>query len=221
MFWIKKDKPLSTLHITQCILDVDNQFAPEYQKKIVDVIKDSYKNSKNPEDVIQKAVREFVEIHDMKAEICGADSICFHAYGFKPIFILGDNKVVVDNGLTFEKKNFDVDSVTGLPKIISQKNDQVTTMIHFIQSIPTEVIQKYSIDWLDKNYIVLRSKKHEGMKCLVSDILIPNEKIFKECSLLYDLDLQKLPKKKQNKHMVEYDIRFKNQIIVRSGGNYG
>jgi len=219
--FMKINKPLSSFKTMQTLFDVDTNWSSDFQKKIVDIIKDDYKNSNDPEAIIQKLVQEFKEIHDMKAEICGVDTICFHMYGFKPVFILGGTKVVVSNGSILEKKNFDQDMVDGLPSISSQKNDQVISMIYFIQSMPNEILQNYVIDWVDKNYIILQSKKHEGMRCLLSDILIPKEKTFEECSLLYDASLQKLPKKKQNKHMVEYDIRFRNQIIVRSGGNYG
>lgn len=220
-FWMKSDKGLSSLAKPKCVCDIDSNWSPEYQKKIADIIKDNYKKNNNTQNLIKQTVEEFKEINAMKAEICGIDSICFHAHGLNPIFILDENRVVVDDGSIFERKNFDQAVTESLPKITALKTDQVIQMVHFIELMPKDIINQYGIDWHDKNHIVLQSKKHEGMKCLVSNILIPSEKTFKECSLLYLLDFEKLPKKKQKKHMVEYDIRFKNQIIVRSGGNYG
>jgi hypothetical protein len=218
---MKSSKPLSSLSTTQCVCEVDGSWSPEFQKKIVNIVKDTYKKINNPQEVIEKTVEEFKEINCMKAEICGADTICFHAQGLRPVFVLDDSKIVADDGSIFEKENFDQMIVDLLPTMSAKKTDQVVAMVHFIQAMPHELLRQYAINWHDKNYIILQSKKYEGMKCLVSDFLIPTEKILKECMLLYEFALAKLPKKKQKNHMVEYDIRFKNQIIVRSGGNYG
>ena len=188
---------------------------------MIEVIKNFYNKNRNPEEVIKKALDEFPDISDMKAEVCGADTICFNVQSLNPLFVLEDTKVITNNGMVFEKENFDQELVNQLPKIASKKIEDINLMIHFVDLLSDEIFKDYEIEWKSRDLIIFRSKKEKGLICLVSDMLIPNEKSLSVCSNLYELSLSKLPKKKQKDYKVEYDIRFRNQIIVRSGGNYG
>lgn len=204
----------------QCSCSLDSMLSADHQKKITESIQQLHQVSKNPHEIITKIVQDFPEIKDMQAEICSADKICFNAQAVQPVFLLNDDLVVSDVYTTFKQESLDIKTLNLLPKIYSQENDQCKDMALFIRQLPHEIAKSYKMSWSDKDHIFFKHQKHANMVCLVSDSLIPSVDIFENCCELYDEFLKK-SFKKNNKTMVQYDIRFKDQIIVKSGGKYG
>jgi len=220
-FYKQPSESLSNIMPMQCSCSLDGIFSSGHQKKIIQSIQELHQIVKNPKEIIEKTVQEFPEIKDMQAEICSADKICFHAQAVHPICILNDELVISDINTVFKKESLDQSIVDTLPKIYSSKNDQYEDIVVFIQSLPKELTQTCTISWLDKNLITFKPQKYENIHCLVSSSLIPTTQLFQNCYELYDQKFKKNLKKNNSKVMVEYDLRFKNQIIVKSGGKYG
>ncbi len=220
-YFIKQDTTFQNISVQSCSCDLDTILSPEYQKKIIQSIQDLHKEMKNPHEVIQKAVQEFTEISNMQAEICSADTICFHVQSAKPIFILNDQWVISDTQLSFKKENVDQEIIDILPKIYSKKDDEYEQMVTFIQQVPKDLSKSCTINWVDKNLIIFKPQAYQNLSCLVSYSLLPTVQLFQDCYQLHDQNLKKGLIKKNNKTMVEYDIRFKNQIIIKSGGKDG
>jgi hypothetical protein len=219
--FIRSSKTLQRIVPQQCSCSLDTILSSDYQKKIIETIQALHQENKNPQDVIQEASQEFPEISHMQAEICSADTICFHAQVAKPVFLFNDQLVISDTQVSSKKENVDLDILTCLPKLYSKNSQEYGLMLAFIQEIPKELTKNYTITWFDKNQIVFKSQEHEDMSCLVSASLIPTVQLFQNCHDLHNQNFKKGSKKKNNKTMVEYDIRFKNQIIIKSGGKYG
>ena len=204
----------------QCSCNLDAILSSDHKKKIIESIQQLHKTSKDPHIVIEKIVQDFPEIKDMQAEICSADKICFNAQAVQPIFLLNNDLVVSDTYTTFKKESLDANTLAVLPKIDSQKHEQYKKMVNFIQQLPQEVLKNYEISWVDKDQIFFKKYQRDNMVFLVSDSLVPSLETFQNCSDLYDQFLKK-SLKRNNKTMVQYDIRFKDQVIVKSGGKYG
>lgn len=204
----------------ECSCSLDTILSSEHQKKIMQSIQELHQVTNNPSQVIKKIVQEFPEINTMQAEICSADKICFNAQVVNPVFVLNDALVVSDNYISFKKESLDSRILSTLPKIYSSKSNQHQEMVAFIHQIPQELSKNYTISWHDKNQIIFKPHENEYMSYVVSTSLIPSLELLQDCRELYNQNSKK-GFKKNNKTMVEYDIRFKNQIIVKSGGKYG
>lgn len=214
-------KTLKKIVPQQCACSLDTILSSDYQEKIIETIQVLYKENNNSCDVIQKTLQEFPEITHMQAEICSSNTICFYAQVSKPIFLLNDQLVIFETQNMSKKENIDLDILTHLPKIYSKNSQEYAAMLAFVQGISKELTKKYSITWVDKDLIIFKPQDGENMSCLASAYLIPTVQLFQDCYDLYNQNFKKGSKKKNNKIMVEYDIRFKNQIIVKSGGGYG
>lgn len=219
--FIPSKKTLQRIVPQQCSCNLDTILSSDYQKKIIKTIQALHQEDKNPHDVIQQATQEFPEISHMQAEICSADTICFYAQVAKPVFLLNDQLVISDTQVASKKENVDLDILNCLPKVYSKKSQEYAPMLAFMQNIPKELTKNYIITWFDKDLILFKSQEYENMSCLVSAALMPTVQLFQDCCDLHNQNFNKGSKKKNNKTMVEYDIRFKNQIIIKSGGKYG
>lgn len=219
-FFMQPVKKISNMVAMQCSCSLDIILSSEQQKKITQFIREFHQSTQNPSQVIEKVVQTFPEIKEMQAEICSADTICFNAQAVKPIFLLNNDLIISDTHASFKKENLDSAIIALLPKIYSKKNDQYQDMIDFINQTPQELTKNNTISWMDKDLIIFRPITNENIAFLVSISLIPSLELFQNCYELYNQKL-KQSFKKNNKTMVEYDIRFKNQIIVRFGGAHG
>lgn len=219
--FIQPIKNLSNIVSKQCSCSLDTVLSPDHQKKIIQSIQELHQTIKNPSEIIQHAVQEFPELKSMQAEICSEDTVCFHGQAVQPVFILNDQLAISDTKVSFKKENLDQDVIDFLPKLYSQNHDQYDDMVVFVQQIPQELTKTCTISWLDKNQIVFKPHNNQDINLIVSSSLIPTMELFKNCYELHDQNSKKVFKKKNNKIMVEYDIRFRNQIIVKSGGKYG
>lgn len=220
-FFIRSTKTLQGIAPEKCSSDLDTIWSSGYQKKIAQSIQDSYQEHKNPQLVTQKITQTFPEISQMQAEICSADTICFHAQAAQPLCSLNDAFVLWENQVVSKKEHTDQDIFTRLPKVYAQNLNDYDQLIAFIKALPQELTHAYLIDWDTQHSIRFKPDNNQNMTLLVSTTLMPTVQLFADCHDLYQQNFKEGSKKKNNKTMVEYDIRFKNQIIIKSGGKYG
>lgn len=217
-FWKRPKSALVTIAPKQCMFHVDDHWSLSFQESIIRSITNSYESSKNPDDVISKMTTEFPAIDSVQAQICSSDKICFHVDGLQPVFLLNDIHVVVASGHVSSKTDFAPEVQAALPCLASQSLDDVADMVHFVQQLPSEITRPYTMLWRNPDTIILSARDATNMQCVTCTSRVPVAADVQRCHELYQELLASMPTKKSKKKMMEYDIRFKNQIIVRSGG---
>lgn len=188
---------------------IDQDLSNSFKKNIEESIQKSYENSKNPQDVMNFATEKFPEISSMKIQICQADKICFYVDVLEPVFLLNNQFVVCDHGTLVEKDHFVCNVVQSLVQISCKKNENFQDMVHFVRSLPNTFKQEFLIEWnSDSNILLLpQNNKDCVLQCSKGNVLNVQDLI--TCRSI------QANQKLKNKKRVVYDVRFKNQIIVR------
>lgn len=217
-FWKRQRAGLTVIAPRQCLFNVDDNWSLSFQEAIIRSITTSYEALKNPDAVISKITDQFPEINSVQAQICSADKICFYVEAARPVFILNDTYVVGSTGHLSPKDDFAPEVQSSLARVRSQQDGDIPAMIAFVAQLPPEIVSSYEIDWIDSNSIILIPQSMGTMRCLACTDNIPSIENMKRCHDLHEDFLRSGPVTKKKKKIMEYDIRFKNQIIVRSGG---
>lgn len=231
-FWKRPKTALVTIAPKQCMFHVDDNWSRSFQEAIIHSITDCYESSKNPDTVISKMTTDFPEIGSVQAQVCSSDKICFHVDGVQPVFLLNDMHVVGTTGHMSNKDDFSEEVRCTLPSLVSQQLDELPQMVHFVQKLSPEITSSHTMTWQSVDTIVLSSRDIPEMQCVTCTSRVPLAADVQRCHELYQelLASQKTKKtlssgltrgssnKNALKHMMVYDIRFKNQIIVRPGG---
>ena len=187
---------------------IDQDLSKTFKKNIEKSIQKSYSQSKNPAQVIEQATAKYPEISSMKVQICQSDKICFYVEAPEPVFLLNGQEVVCENATAAKKDHFDSEVVQKLVAVICKKVDQLQTMVDFVQVLPEKFKQEFLIEWGNDQDILLQPK--DGKDCILQASIqtVPSLQDLTYCQVIGSTS------KTKKKRMV-YDLRFKNQIIVR------
>lgn len=213
-FWMwKKSKTSMTVVLPEkSVFFIDQDFSTEFKKNIENSIASAYSLSKNPQKVIDQATAEFHEISSMKVQICQSDKICFYVDASDPIFLLNNEFVVCGNGVKTFKDNFSPEIVQSLIQVICKNENNLKKIITFVTALPEKFKQEFLIEWLDQDNILLQPKDGKDCVLQVNADAVPSLSDLESCQKIAQMTAAKSKTKK--KRMV-YDVRFKNQIIVR------
>jgi hypothetical protein len=225
-FWkVKKTKSSITDVLPEkSVFFVDPDLSNNFKDQVISSISTAYQKSKSPQEVMTQATAEFQELSGMKVQICQTDKICFYVDAATPLFVLNDDFVVCDNAIKVARDHFDDALTQGLVKVVVLKNNDLDprskpgmtqaatlVMVRFVQALPEVFKQDFWIEWLDNHDILLHLKNNAEFVLQVTIDQIPTEKDLQFCQAI-----DNLPKKsKSKKKLVVYDLRFKNQIIIR------
>ena len=191
---------------------IDDGLSNIFKKDLIRVIDLLYSDLKNPEAVIKETNNQFAEIASMTVQICQSDKICFYLDAAPAVFLLNDNLVVCENGATVAKNHFKSEILQTLIPVVSQHCINIPLMIQFIKKLPNLFKAEFCIFYEDVNNVLLISKNDKSFALQLTLDEQVTEKDLVDCQAI---GLQ-LPKKmKAKKKQVVYDLRFKNQIIVR------
>lgn len=191
---------------------IDQDLSSDFKKNIENSIQAAYSLSKNPQEVMDQATAQFSEIASMKVQICQSDKICFYVDACDPVFLLNNEFVVCGNGTKTVKNNFSLAIVQALVQVSCEHENNLKLMIDFVTALPEKFKQEFLIEWVDQDNITLQPK--DGKNCIlhVSAQAVPSLSDLQACQKIAQASQTKSKTKK--KRMV-YDVRFKNQIIVR------
>jgi hypothetical protein len=226
MLWKRPKASLATIAPAQCVFQVDEHWSPGFQASIIASIKNSYETSKNPDLVITKTTTDYPAVESIQAQICSADKICFYIESIQPVFMLNNSHVVGVGGVVSSKDEFCEQVQQELPKVFAHINlkniesnaQQLSDMVHFIEQLSPVITQEHDVDWRNGDDVILQPHLLSNMHCVTRMGKIPLVEDVASCHKLHQLQLASKSKKKSKQSIMEYDIRFKNQIIVRSGG---
>ncbi len=214
----KHRQSMGAIAPTQCVFHMDRKWSKSFQNTLQKSIQSWYEGSKNPDQVIEQTITDFPLVDVVHAQICSADKICFSIDGLKPVFVINDQSVVSSTGVVSDKSVFSDELCTQLPHVTAQSMDQLQSMIPFFETLDPAVWQNYQITWHCKDTIACVSKQYPSMRCILSVYDVPTAKTMQTCVDLYQDHCAKVSKKKNKQQGMEYDVRFRNQIIVRAGG---
>lgn len=217
-FWKRPKTALTAIAPKQCLFHIDDNWSLSFQEAIIRSITNSYDSNKNPDDVISKMTSEYPEISTVQAQICSSDKICFHVEASQPVFLLNDTHVVVATGHISCKDDFASEIQTTLPSVYTEQLDDTVRIVRFVQQLSPEISSCHILNWKSADTIILSHRDIANMQCIACLDRVPYSLDVQRCHQLYQDFLASLPAKKTKKKMMEYDIRFKNQIIVRPGG---
>ncbi len=212
LVWKKSKTSMTVIFPEKSVFFIDQELSQDFKKNIENSIQTAYAESKNPQDVMNQATISFPEIESMKVQICQSDKICFYVEAAEPIFLLNQEFVVCKNSVKVEKNHFLLSIVENLVPMSCRHCDNMQAMIDFVSALPEKLKQEYLIDWLSQDDIVLQPKDNKNCILQASTEMIPSMQDFELCQKIAQAADKKLKTKK--KRMV-YDVRFKNQIIVR------
>lgn len=189
---------------------IDKDFSKSFQNSIQDSIQKSYASCKNPGQVMQQATQDFPEILSMKVQICQSDKICFYVDGLKPVFLLNNDLIVCGNATSVVLPHFSGEVTNNLVHIASSKKDDFQAMVNFVNALPDTFKQEFLIEWNSDTDILLQPKDGKNCVLLCSAENVPSLQDLIFCqSIAATKNSSKIKKKRV------YDVRFKNQIIVR------
>lgn len=217
-FWKRPKASLVTIAPKQCMFHIDDNWSLTFQEAIIHSITQLYESSKNPDTVIDKMTTDFPAIGSVQAQVCSSDKICFHVDGLQPVFLLNGTHVVTSTGRMSNKKDFSQEIQDALPNLVSQRLDELPQMVGFMQELPSEITSQHSVIWQNMDMIILSHRDTPQMQCITCATRVPLAQDVQQCHELYRELLASRSKSKSKKNMMVYDIRFKNQIIVRPGG---
>lgn len=211
----KIDQRLPVMLPNSCLFSLDMGWSESFQEKLSEYIQQLYTSSKNPDHVIQTALHEFPDISAIDVQICNSDKICFHVQAWQPVFLLNNTSVVCHNQALILRNHINESMLNDLMVVTSCMVDDLADMTCFVQALPKEIYKNYCVDWKNKDEIFLHKKSSRDQLYLVSTQRLPSIELLEHCDKIYEIR-PKLSKK--NKKETIFDIRFKNQILVRSGG---
>lgn len=210
---------LVTIAPQQCVFYVYENWSTQFQESIISATKQFYTSTRDADVVIEKVIQDFPEIGSIQAQVCSSDKICFFIEGINPVFLFNNKYVVNGNGMLSAQNSF-LDSVQDeLPKVFSDNNNDVAKMVFFVQQIPPAVTQSHDITWISNHEVIMQPRDRNDVCCITTNKNIPQWDDMQRCYALHDAHKQTMPRKKSKQSVVmEYDLRFKNQIIVRTRG---
>ncbi len=208
----KHKKSVITILPEKTVFFIDDDLSNIFKKDLIRVIELLYSDLKNPEAVIQETNNQFREIASMSVQICQSDKICFYLDAAPALFLLNDNLVVCENGASVTKNHFKSEILQNLIPVISQNFIDIPLMIQFVKNLPNLFKTEFYIFYEDVNNLLLipRNDKNFALQFTIDGQV--TEQDLRSCRSI-DLGLSK--KFKAKKKQVVYDLRFKNQIIVR------
>lgn len=212
LIWKKSKTTITIVLPEKSVFFIDQDLSSDFKKNIETSIQAAYSFSKNPQEVMNQATSEFVEISSMKVQICQSDKICFYVDAADPIFLLNNEFVVCGNGVKSLKNHFALEIVQNLVQVTCLSDTDLKIMVDFTVALPEKFKQEFLIEWIDQDNIVLQPK--DGKDCIlqVSAQAVPSLSDLQSCQKI----VQTVPiKSKTKKKRMVYDVRFKNQIIVR------
>lgn len=210
--WKKSKTSITVVLPEKSVFFIDQDLSSDFKKNIENSIQAAYSLSKNPQEVMDQATAQFPEISSMKVQICQSDKICFYVDAADPIFLLNDEFVVCGNGTKSLKDHFSLEIVQNLVPVSSKNDLELSAIINFVVALPEKFKQEFLIEWVDQDNIILHPKDDKDCILQVSAQAVPSLSDLQSCQKIAQAASTKSKIKK--KRMV-YDVRFKNQIIVR------
>lgn len=211
-FYKRTEPTIAAVLPEKSVFFIDEEFSPSFKKNLTTAIASAYAKNKNPQEVMDGTTLQFPEVASMQVQICQTDKICFYVDGAQPLFLFNDTWVVCDNGTKIVKDHFTSEIVKDLVKIKSLRTDDIAAMVKFVTGLPNWFKQNFLIDWLSKTDINMSPVDGAWYQLRVSADAIPSQQDVADCMLIGDEQLKKLKIKKKR---MTYDVRFKNQIIVK------
>lgn len=221
LLWYKKyqQKPLLSIAPQQCVFHMQDHWSKTFQDAIAASIKQWYTSTSNVDFVIKQMVEQYPEVESIHAQICSADKICFYLEGRGLAFVLNDQDVVNASGALSPCSSFDAKMIQDLPRVFVTGEVDPALLLDFVGSVSSSVAKTHNLYWNDPTSIAVRPKDGTKMQCLTRVGVGVTDENIQRCCTLHEEQLATTPKRKQKQIALwEYDIRFKNQIILRTGG---
>lgn len=216
--WKKYKTPLPTIQPKQCMFQLDEAWSPLFQTSIIQMISTAYAQHHNPAIALEQMLQKFPEINTAHTQICNADQICFYAQGHQAISVVNDQTVITSNGACTNKDYFNEYLVKDLAKISSSTDIQPSQMVTFLKTIPHAIALDHDIVWDNQYHIQLQPHDVNDMVYITTmDTPLTSQHLDVCKKIHHQIPAQSIRKRKQ-KIVKEYDVRFKNQIIVRLRG---
>ncbi len=210
--WKKPKTNMNVVLPEKSVFFIDQGFSSEFKNNVQELMQSVYAHSKNPQDVMNQATKNFPEIGSMKVQICQSDKICFYVDASDPIFLLNNEFVVCGNSTCVFKDHFSSDIVEKLVQVSSKNHVDLSVIIDFIMALPEKIKQEFSVEWLHSYDIILHPKNSNDCRLQVSTDMVPTLQDLGSCQNIVQ---SAVAKSKSKKKRMMCDIRFKNQIIVR------
>lgn len=213
-FWVwKQSKPGMIVVLPEkSVFFIDQNLSTIFRNSIENSIQKAYQVSRNSHEVMDQATAKFPEISSMKVQICQSDKICFYVNAAEPIFLLNHEFVVCDKGTKVVSSHFSDDVIKNLVQVIGTKSENLQMMVDFVIALPEKFKQEFVLEWGSETDILLLPK--DGKNCILqcNTESVPS---LRDLTLCQSIGQAATNKSKTNKKRVMYDVRFKNQIIVR------
>lgn len=221
MFWYKKYRQTPLLNIApqQCVFHMQDYWSKSFQDVIATSVKEWYSSTSNINFVIEQMAQTYPEVGAVQAQICSADKICFFLEGHDLSFVLNNQDVVNNSGVISPSCSFAPETIQDLPHVFSSGDYDLLEIIRFVRSVSSCVAKSHDLYWHSATEVAIRPREKGNMQCLTRVGVGMSDDAMLQCCKLHEQQIAIAPKKKLKQTLLwEYDIRFKNQIILRTGG---
>ena len=201
-----------------CKFEFDDSLSFFARKSIQTFIDAQYKKDKNPQKLLSSVEENFPYVKAVTVDMNNPDFFQCIIQVYNPLFLLNGESVICQGGRLFDKDIFSKEFVGGLENILFTfplgKKD-LKQLSHFVESLPVELLQNFSIRWLGKNSIWLDQKEGLSLSLLVGHSFVPTMDDVNQCRLIKEQITDKTKKMAANKTWV-CDLRFAQQIVLFS-----
>jgi hypothetical protein len=201
--------------ICQHTLIFDPLFSSEMQEEIRVFIE---KKIVSPEALCMALKNQFPTIKDIVCQHKQYKKIVLTMHACKPLFLLNDSQVLLENGIVEKKFWFSDESLQSLynitNKVAELRSRCHDASIHWLEENSDSVFEYFKVELIDPTTIVLSDKQAVDFQVFCNEQTKVSQEIFKTCFSLKDELKKTVPQKKGQQQSWIADLRFNNQIIL-------
>ena len=133
-----------------------------------------------------------------------------------PLCMINAEAVLDQQGKVLLPAHFTAETLNNLPSIITKRANHIfdsipMELITFVTSLPADILENFTVIWLDKTSIYFRNKRDNHWAFLLRFDQYPDAQKINLCKKVLQ---QQTEQKKQNNMNTIIDLRFNGQAIV-------
>lgn len=213
-----------------CHVDVDPILSEKTQQEIIAFIESSKHTITKKDEFKELLVARFPSIKTLCMHKDASGIVRINLESSRPLIAINHEWVLTDVQSIIPKTLFMHHAVSQLanlqiPHFLPLTSTLSDEWCQLITHLPAYLFDAYNLAWIDETQLWLYDKQHEYFALLAHAAALPDAATIARCNhIKKDLESKGLMAKVvKKKSLYVADVRFKNQIILRSyGGNkYG
>lgn len=213
----KKNKKASTKK-KEIVLTLSDGFSENVQRSIILFTKEQQKLSYSYSSFTALLKETFPSVDKVTIRLSKSNKVDVKVKPHTPLLIVNDTSFFTQSGKIVAISDYHKNYHLTLPSIVIKKKTKDALYVssvckRFVYHCPSQIMKDYTITWYSPTAISLQNKEDKKFTVLAHNETNLSESLFKHCKQVHKKRLEKNTGKNKP-HWI--DVRFKNQIIIRS-----